>query len=168
MLSGCLVILASVHAVAQPAAPAADWKDWAPLIGEWEGDAGGPGSPAGSFTLATDLQGRVLVRKNHADYPKTNERPAFRHDDLMVIYREGDATKADYWDNEGHLIRYVATVDKGRTFVFVSEPARGQPRYRLTYTLTGAKALSLRFEIAAPDTPDQFKSYILATLHRAR
>jgi hypothetical protein len=160
--------LLSLPAAAQPAAPPADWKDWAPLIGEWEADAAGPGGATGSFVLALELEGRVLVRKNHADYPKTSERPASRHEDLMVIYREGDATKAAYWDNEGHVIRYVATADKGKSFSFVSEPAAGQPRFRLSYALTSPKALSLRFEIAPPNTPDQFKPYIQATLHRTR
>jgi hypothetical protein len=138
-------------------------------MGEWEADSAGPGSPTGSFTLATDLQGRVLLRKNWAEYPKAGNRPASRHDDLMIIYREGEVTKADYWDNEGHVIRYVVNVDSSKqTFVFLSGASPGQPRFRLTYVLSTAKALSLRFEIAAPNAPDQFKPYIQATLRRKR
>src|SRR5262244_1588463 len=48
------------------------------------------------------------------------------------------ATRADYWDSEGHVIRYGVTVDAGKSIVFLSEGAG--PRYRLTYSFTGAKA----------------------------
>jgi hypothetical protein len=74
--------LVSAVATGQPALPAADWKEWTPMLGEWEADASAPGAATGSFTLATDLQSRVLVRKNFADYPKTASRPGSRHDDL--------------------------------------------------------------------------------------
>ena len=136
------------------------------MLGEWEADTTGPGGPTGGFTLATDLQGRVLLRKNRADYAPKDGHPATSHDDLMVIYRDGDATKADYWDNEGHVIRYVATVDKGKSFTFVSDAVAGRPRFRLTYLVVSPKALSLRFEIATPNAPEQFKPYIQATVHR--
>lgn len=153
------VLLASLSASAQPAPPLPDWKDWAPLLGDWEADKAADGS-SGSFSLATDLQGRVLLRKNHSQSPK------YSHDDLMVIYRDGSATRADYWDNEGHLIRYAVTVDKGKSFTFLSDAAAGQPRFRLTYAVTSPTALSLKFEIAPPNAPDQFKPYITATVHR--
>ncbi len=167
-IAAVVILAASGAAVAQPALPPADWKEWRSLLGEWEGDPAGPGGPIGSFTLATDLQGRVLVRKSWAEYPKTASRPAARHDDLMIVYRDGEATKADYWDNEGHVIRYVAPVDKGKVFVLASGAVPGQPRFRLTYVLTGPNALSLRFEIAPPNAPEQFKPYLQATLHRKR
>ncbi len=57
-------LLCSLPALAQPAAPAADWKDFTPLIGEWVADASGPGGPSGGFVLEPALGGRVLVRKN--------------------------------------------------------------------------------------------------------
>ena len=159
-------MLAVGGAAAQPSAPAVDWSAWAPLVGEWEGEAAG--GATGGFTFAPELQGRVLVRHNHAEYPKMGERPAMRHDDVMVVYREGDATRADYWDNEGHVIRYVATVEKGKGFTFVSAPAAGQPRYRLTYTVTDAKTVALRFEVAPPNAPDAWKTYIQTAVHRVR
>ena len=166
VLAAAAVLVAGAPAIAQPSLPTADWKEWMSIIGEWEADTTGLGSPTGSFTLTPDLQGRVLVRKNYAEYPKTDKRPASRHEDLMVIYREGDATKANYWDNEGHLIHYVATVDKSKSFTFLSEVVPGQPRFRLTYVVTGTNTLSLRFEIAPPNAPEQLKPYIQATAHR--
>jgi hypothetical protein len=171
LLGVVLFVAATARTVAaQPASPPPpDWKQWAPLIGEWEADTPTTNAPTGSFVLAPELQGRVLVRRNHAEYPKTAERPASTHEDLMVVHRDGDVTRAEYWDNEGHVIRYVATVDKAKaSFTFASEANPNQPRFRLTYALTGPKSLSLRFEVAAPDAPDRFRPYIEATMHRKR
>ena len=166
--AAAVVLFTSVSAGAQPAPSSVDWKDWKSMLGEWEADAAGPAGPTGGYSLTTDLQGRVLVRKNHAQYPKTADRPANAHDDLMVVYRDGAATKADYWDSEGHLIHYAVTVEKGRVFTFLSDVVPGQPRFRLTYAMSGEAAVSLRFEIAPPNAPEQFKPYIQATAHRKR
>src|SRR5215475_11743768 len=128
MMAATLVVAASATGMAQPAMPAADWSAWKPLVGEWVADATPDGATGGS-TFTLELQNRVIVRKNFADYPKTKQR----HDDLMVMYQERGTTRADYWDNEGHVIHYVATAsDGGKKLVFVSEAAPGQPRFRLT------------------------------------
>jgi hypothetical protein len=162
-----IVVIASVlsllakTALAQPAAPPADWKAWSSLVGEWVADPT-PGGPTGSFTFALDLQNRVLVRKSFAEYPKSKDRPAQRHDDLMVVFQEGDATGASYFDNEGHVIRYHVTVSKN-AFVFLSEPQKGQPRFRLTYTIKSPTTLALSFDIAMPNAPDAFRPYIQST-----
>ena len=85
----------------------------------------------------------------------------------MVVYKDGSSTRADYWDNEGHVIRYIVTLsDGGKKFSFVSDAVSGQPRFRLTYTITGASTLALAFEIAPPATPGDFKPYIKATAHK--
>jgi hypothetical protein len=154
-----LATLASA-ALAQPVPPPTDWSDWKPLVGEWTGDRPKPDSPTGSFTLSPELQGRVLVRKNYAVYTKPT---AARHDDLMVIYKDGATTRADYWDNEAHVIHYTVTVDKNR-WVFVSEGPG--PRFRLTYILTSPTALGLLFEMAPPGEPIAWKQLIQATLHK--
>ena len=159
-------IVASLVVAAAPAT--ADWKDWTPLLGTWEADRSGDGA-TGTFTLSVELQGRILLRKNQADYPKTKERPAFRHEVLMVLWRDGSVTRGEYWDTEGHFIRYVVSVDAGsKTFTFVSDVIQGQPRYRLSYIVSSPSALSLKFEIAPPDAPEQYKPYITAALHRVR
>jgi hypothetical protein len=155
------VLFAALPAPAQPQPPPApDWKDWAGITGTWEADAGGPA--AGGYVLAPELGGRVLVRHSHADRPGGP-----RHEDFTIIYRDGAATRADFWDNEGHVIHYGVTVDAGKSYTFVSDAAAGQPRFRLTYTVTGPKSLALRFEIAPPGSPEQWKPYIDAKLHRA-
>jgi hypothetical protein len=66
-------------------------EDWGPLqflIGDWSGEGGGqPGqASAGSFSFTPELQGTILVRRSFAEYPPANGRPAFRHDDLIVVY----------------------------------------------------------------------------------
>ena len=170
---GILALGAAGVALAQTGGAAAtpDWSAWQPLLGEWVGEGGGgPGEGAGGFTYAADLQGRVIVRRNFADYPAANGRPAFSHNDLMVIYQDpSGVTRADYWDNEGHVIRYGASWSAdGRTLTFVSDPAPGSPRFRLIQALAGARAdtMAIRFEIASPARPDSFATYIEARAHR--
>src|SRR5262249_55568343 len=114
------------------------------------------------YVLDVELDGQVLVRRSHAD------RPGAHHEDLTVIHRDGAATRADYWDNEGHAIHYDVTVDAGKSYTFVSDPVAGQPRFRLTYVVTGPRTLALRFDIAPPGAAAEWKKYIEATLHRAR
>jgi hypothetical protein len=69
----------------------------------------------------------------------------------MIIYADGTALKADYFDNEGHVIRYVGQTRSAREVAFVSEPSASEPRYRLTYTLGADNTLGGQFEVAPPD-----------------
>ena len=151
-----------------PPAPAAGLEGWRFLMGEWVGEGGGqPGQGSGWFSFAPDLQQKVLVRRNHSEFPAQGGRPASVHDDLMVVWREGEgALKAIYWDNEGHVIRYDAELNPdARSAVFTSEPGAG-PRFRLTYKETGPSRVSLQFEIAPPGKPDAFSTYIESTARR--
>src|SRR5689334_13849574 len=72
------------------AAPQGDaWEPFEFLIGTWTGEGGGgPGEGTGGFSFQYELDGKVLVRKNRAEYPKTKDRPAASHEDLMIIYHE--------------------------------------------------------------------------------
>lgn len=142
------------------------WSGWGFLIGEWIGEGNGqPGRGTGGFTFAPDLQGRVLVRKSHADYPATDKRPAYAHVDLMVVHHDGDTTRADYYDNEGHVIRYtVELAPTHDTAVFVSEPNPAAPQFRLTYTRKTDAQVAIKFEIAPPGKA--FMTYLEASAHR--
>lgn len=147
-----------------------DWADWDFLIGEWaSGESNGvPGTAsAGSFTVAPELGGKILVRKNHAEYPPANGRPAIVHDDLMIVYHEGNATKALYTDNEGHVIHYDVnfSMDK-KKLVMLSEKATGAPQYRLTYEGLQPGVVKLLFEIAPPEKPEEFKKYVEAVVKK--
>src|SRR5690349_8921140 len=100
------VVASSSIAFAQPAPlPMPDWSAWQPLVGHWVADPS-PDGAVGSFSFTSELQSRVLMRKNVADYPKTK----VHHEDLMVVYKGETLTRADYWDNEGHVIRYTVTL----------------------------------------------------------
>jgi hypothetical protein len=139
-------------------------SDWKPLLGSWAAEV--PGGK-GWFTLEPGVQDRVLIRKNHAEYAATKDRPANVHDDLMVIYTEGDGTRADYYDSEGHVIHYRVTLTPSdKKAVFVSEAQAGAPRYRLTYDFATKDVLDFSFDIAAPDAPGTWKTYMSAKIHR--
>jgi hypothetical protein len=169
-INGCILalLLCPVIAAAQNAAPD-PWAGWKFLIGEFNaGDSSGvPGSAStGAFTLAPDLNGNVLVRKNHADYPAAKDHPAFAHDDLMVVYREGALTKALYADSEGHVLHYNVTLSgDDKEIVFLSEPGGG-PQFRLTYDDLGGGTVKVLFEIAPPGQPGQFAKYVEATVRK--
>ena len=144
-------------------------EDWGPvqfLVGHWAGDGGGePGRGAGSFSFTPDLQSKILVRKSFAEYPASNGKPAYRHDDLMIVYRDGPSRRlrAIYFDNEEHVIPYSIQASEGGA-VFESEGPRDLPRFRLTYTRAGSEALKLKFEIAPPGK--DFATYIEAGARR--
>ncbi len=146
-------------------------EDWGPaqfLIGRWTGEGTGqPGQGTGAFSFTPELQGAVLVRKSYAEYPPTAGRPAFRHDDLTIIYREEGSKqlRATYFDNEGHVIGYtLKAIENG--VVFTSDSPQTAMRYRLTYTNTGADRLKLKFEIAPPGK--DFNTYIESVARREK
>lgn len=134
------------------------------LVGTWVGEGSGePGKGSGEFTFKNDLDNRILLRNNFAEYPATADRPTFRHDDLMITYSEAGVIKAVYFDSEGHVIRYNVTATPG-SVVFLSEPPG--PIYRLSYLAKDSSHVSIKFEIAPPDKPGEFKTYIEASARR--
>jgi hypothetical protein len=157
-----LVIMTFVlFAAAQQGAPLPDWKAFQFLVGDWVGEgSGSPGQGAGGFTFALELQGRVLVRHNRTEFPAGPDRPAFIHDDLLVVYQEKDGIKADYWDNEGHVIHYLVELTAEGLITFISEKQPGAPRLRLSYQRLGEARVDILFEMSTPDKPDDFKVYL--------
>jgi hypothetical protein len=136
------------------------------LLGEWEG-LGEQGGATGGFSFTPAVQNRVIVRTNYSNTPATASSPASRHDDLMTIYVEGDVVKADYFDNEGHVIRYLVQSTPGEA-VFLSHVRPGEPRYRLTYTRVSATTIKGRFDVAPPGRPDQFAAYLSWNARKTR
>jgi hypothetical protein len=161
-----LLICAAVCAFSQQPADSDPLAPLQFLVGDWQGQGSGkPGdSTAGGFTYDYDVQKHVLVRKNFAEYAAKNERGAQRHDDLMVIYPENGALKAMYWDNEGHVIRYLVTAPATGLAVFTSEAGAG-PRFRLSNKLEADGSMSIAFDIQGP-TDKGFKRYIDAKATR--
>src|SRR2546422_9322590 len=126
-------------------------------------EPGRPGSGKGVFSFAFELQNKVIVRKNHAEYPSSASRPAIRHDDLMVIYLDGASNQvlANYFDSEGQQINYKVIASSDHEAVsFLSEPSASQPRYRLSYQKLKDGTLSGSFEIAPPGQSEVFKKYL--------
>jgi len=79
----------------------------------------------------------------------------------MVIYVEGpDSLRADYYDSEGHVIRYAISVRSKGEVEFLSEPIPGQPRYRITYSSMSHDRVLGRFDIAPPGKPESFSTYL--------
>ena len=142
-----------------------DWRQWHFLLGEWTGEGNSSmGKGSGGFSFDFDLQKRIIARKNHSFFPATKDKPAYSHDDLMIIYKDDEnKTRAIYFDNEGHVINYkVGFSDDQNSVTFISDIIPNSPRYKLTYTKTGENTLNLKFEIAPANQPGGFTTYINA------
>ena len=162
------VVIGSLHA---KQAPKNDFGPLQFLLGSWIAEGGGaPGQATGGFSFTADLHGVVLVRKSYAEYPATKDKPAYRHDDLMVIYKDAATNlRAIFFDNEGHTINYsVRSADDGNSIEFLSDLQSSSPRFRLTYQKVSTDALKLKFEIAPPGKPESFQTYIEATARRQK
>ena len=166
VLGGVLVTAAAVAANAQSPSPL-DALGF--LLGEWQAQgSGAAGSSVGSFTFTRELQDHVIVRRSFSETVKTAGQAGARHDDLMVIHvDDAGAVRADYFDSEGHTIRYLVTATAGREAVFVSESMESTSSYRLTYSLDPDGSLNGKFEMAFPDRPDLFAQYLAWTARRA-
>ena len=142
------------------------------LVGKWVGEGTGEvGAGSGQSTFEMGLKDKVLIRRNHAEYPATQGRPAVTHDDLMIIYVD-PAThepRAFYTDSEGNTINYAVTVTNGgKSVVFLSDLAEHLRRYRLTYVVAKSDQMTLTFEIATPEKPNDFKRFIEGRIRRVQ
>ncbi len=157
---------------AQKGMDAGNWDAWRFLIGEWTAEGGGePGQGTGTFSFSLELQGKILLRKNRSDYPATKDHPAYSHEDLMVIYPQpGEAaTRAIYFDSEGHVIHYAAEFSEDKkALTFLSDAEPSAPRFRLTYTKDRDQALTIKFEIAPPGKPYSFTTYVEGIARRRK
>jgi hypothetical protein len=163
-----LLMLCCQTALAQP--PAQNLDSLKFLQGKWIGEGTNESvAGAGFFTFEPDLQNKVLVRKNHAEYPAANGRPAAIHDDVMIVFADAAAkqVRGFYTDSEGNTINYIVSISSdGKRVVFLSDPRDAGTRYRLTYVLTQPGRMTLTFESAPPDKPDQFKQFIEGRVQR--
>ena len=164
-----LIIFISCITLPQTVKKDSDWKPWHFIIGEWIGEGGGkPGQATGSFTFDFDLQKKILVRKSVANYQAASDKPAYSHNDLMIIYKDpSSSTDAMYFDNEGHVIKYsVKFSDDQSSIIFTSIPLPDEPTYRLIYIKVNNQKLNIKFEIAQPGSPSSYSTYLEATAHR--
>jgi hypothetical protein len=137
------------------------------LLGDWEGGGGAPGQSTGGTSFAPSLQDRVVIRTNFAVTPAASQAPASRHDDLMIIYvDERGMVRADYYDNEGHVIRYTMAIASPGHVVFTSDPVPSGPQYRLTYQDSSPELVKGTFSIASPGKPGVFTPYLTWDMRR--
>lgn len=136
------------------------WEKWNHLIGEWVGEGNGqPGQGEGKFSFQTDLDGKILVRKNRTVFPATDKTPETTHTDLLIVYPGEKDQEAIYFDNEGHTIKYsVSFSDK--SIVLTTDVSQNALRFRLTYTTIDSKTVNISFEMASPQKPEEFKMYL--------
>ena len=156
------------HAFAQnKVVPGPEWNF---VLGDWIGDGTGvPGEAKGWFTFNKDLDGNILIRKNHNVIPANNGKPTAIHDDLLVVYLDnaGALTKAIYFDNENHVINYAISFNPtDKSLTFTSEAQKNMPRFRQTYKATENNGLNIDFEFAPPNQPETFSKYLSGKAHR--
>ena len=137
------------------------------LIGEWLGSEGGSisGQGEGASNFRFDLDSNVIVRENYAQYPAQNDNPAYTHKDLMLIYYQSSKPKAIYFDNEKHVINYNIELSDNKV-IFTSEEIKGIPQFRLSYEREGDNKMKLYFDIAPPNAPGKFGSYLTAEMQK--
>ena len=163
-----ILLMSNLSLSAKQTAKVVTWDSWKFLLGEWIGEGGGnvPGQGTGGSKFYLDLQDRILVRTNFSEFPATKDRPAFSHNDLMIIFQESGTVRAVYFDNEGHVIYYTAEFSEDyNTLTFTSDIKPSEPRFRLIYLKEGAK-LKLKFEIAPPGKPEGFSTYIESVMKK--
>jgi hypothetical protein len=127
------------------------WEKINFLVGNWKGEGSGkPGEGEGYFSFKFDLNNKILVRKNHSEYPAAKDKPLIIHDDLMVIYPDptGNPGGGIYFDNEGHVINYSITFPNEKDIVFTSDKTPRNPIFRLTYSKIENDFINVKFEIS--------------------
>jgi hypothetical protein len=153
---------ACLHAVAPYKTTAVPFPELAFVMGDWDATGSGvPGPSSGRMSFHADVQNAVVIRRNES------RSASGVHKDLMVIYRERGALRADYYDAEGHVIRYEVTASSSpSTAVFLQRASPTGPGFRFTMRQEPDGTLAVEFEIAAPGT-EQFKMFAKGIAHRA-
>jgi hypothetical protein len=146
------------------------WEKWNFLIGEWKGEGSGqPGQNEGSFSFHTDLDGKILVRKNRTVFPATANSVAKVHDDLLIVYPgdQGALQEAIYFDNEGNIIRYKVSFTEN-SIVLTSNIIPDNPRFRLSYVTIDNMTVNIIFEISSSRAPEDFIMYLSGKAFRVK
>lgn len=164
------VLLLTISQIAFGQKPVESLDKWKYLIGEWVGeDIGEPGQNKGSFTFQTDLDGKIIIRKNHSFSPATKDSPSSVHNDILIIYSDnsGIDQKAIYFDNEGHVINYQV-IFKGNTLVLTSNATANNPRFRLSYIPIDNNTVNVTFEMSSSQNPEEFKMYLSGKVRKIK
>lgn len=160
-----VAVLSYLPAFAQAptSATAADaFKSLAFLEGTWDANVQSNAAIklAGRYSFNRELDGHLLAR--HATNDPGCKAPTnfdCSHSDLLYVFQDvpGSALKADYFDNEGHVIHYEVSTPTPTSAVFLSPPGPG-PQFRLSYELSG-QTMTGRFQMHMPGQGD-WRTYL--------
>jgi hypothetical protein len=161
MRAKLIVIMAFIGFISTSfAQQSSSWDKWNWLMGNWAGEGSGqPGQGGGTFSFKPDLDQKILIRKSHSEYPASANKPQIIHDDLMIVYLDytGNASKAIYFDNEGHTINYSITYAE-KSIALISDKMPNVPVFRLTYSLLDDATVNTKFEMSQDG--EKFMTYI--------
>lgn len=137
------------------------------LVGSWVSDDGQVsdtgGTSKGASTFTSEAAGTALLRRDHTDLFDKSGKATGGFDQLMMIYADGPATRADYVDGS-HVIHYVsAKVTPNKAVTFSTAEGAG-PLFRLTYEQTPS-GLKVIFGMVPPGQIE-FHQIATGTLHR--
>ncbi len=123
------------------------------LIGKWQSE-----STPGIDVFRKDLGGHIIVRSAQSKCVGTSDQASSMRS-VMTIYSDSDGKiRAIYFDNDGHVVRYRVAGMSPSMVQFVSDDADRGPHLRLTYSRTDDRTMAVKFEMAMPDHPSEFRS----------
>ncbi len=148
---------------AQTAAAPDPWAGLRFLVGTWEAKTTGGNAHAqgtGSYTFRLELRDHVLARHSHYASCKGPEDFNCEHGDLLYIYPDGrgQALRAIYFDNEGHVIHYAVSAPRPGRVELLSDGSQPGPQFRLTYELNG-DVMAGKFQMRMPGQ-GEFATYL--------
>lgn len=146
MLPNVVLLISLIWAQAPVTNQSDPWAGLRFLAGTWEAKTTGGSAgvaASGTYTFRFELGNHVLARHSRPAGCEGPETFNCEHADLLYIYSEapGQAPKAIYWDNEGHVIHYDVSTPEEPKAVFLSDPARPGPQFRLSYERKGPMML---------------------------
>jgi hypothetical protein len=160
-----LLCAVTVHAQNSPTAKPvlSPWQSLQFLIGTWEATTQGGSAraaSAGSYTFQMELRNQVLARHSSGAACKGPADFNCAHSDLLYVYQDSPSQpyKAIYFDNEGHVIHYDVSTPTSSTAIFLSDPSRPGPQFRLSYALNGS-TMSGKFQMRMPGQAE-FNTYL--------
>jgi len=129
------------------------------LEGSWASKSSGAAVVTGHYAFRRELDRHILGRHAAVSSCKGPDDFDCEHGDLFYVFQDapGQALKAIYFDNEGHVLHYGVTLPTPDSVEFLSEPGPG-PRFRLVYVRQGDE-LSGKFQMQAPGQ-STWKSYL--------
>ena len=160
--------ICSVAAWAQAPVLRPELSGLAFLVGHWtdgQGDAVDMHSKlTGVSSFTAEAGGAVILRRDHTNLVDGAGRPVRGFDQIMTIFAEGGALRADDFD-PNHIIHYVsAKVQPGKSVVFSSAASNTAPVFRLAYTLAAPHVLSVEFSMMPPGG-SSYRTIATGSLH---